>query len=906
MLQPDVVTAPYPSHREADVALRDGSTVHIRPVRPDDREALLGFLRSLSIDSLTLRFFSPAVNLAALAEQETNVDYARTYGLLATTGPDDRIVGHGMYAALDNERAEVAFTIADELQGRGLGTILLGQLAEVAAEHGIREFEAEVLPGNQNMLSVFRESGFPVEVRAGYNEIDVRFPTSLTEEALVRFERREQIAAANTLHRFFCPRSVAVVGASRQRGTVGGELFHNLLWGEFAGPVYPVNPVTEVVQSVPAYPSVEAIPGPVDLAVLVVPGSRVIPVAEQCARKGVRALVVISAGFSESGEEGRRRQAELLRVCRVSGMRMIGPNCFGIANTDPGVRLNATFGPLVPPPGRIAFSSQSGALGLAAMDYAGTLGLGFSSFASIGNKADISANDLLNYWESDPNTNLILLYVESFGNPRKFARIARRVGRRKPIIAVKSGRFTAGARATQSHTGALLAGSDLTVETLFRQAGVIRTDTLEELFDVTSLLVNQPVPKGRRVGIVTNVGGPAILCADTLEAEGMQVPLLSEATRTRLRAVLPPEASVGNPVDMIAAATADQYRATLGILADDDEVDALVAIFLPPLAVDSTDIARAICDSARQLQRRKPLLSVFMSSRGVPDELRRADVQVPSYAFPESAAHALAHAARYGEWCARPPGSAPRLEGLRRDEATALVAEALGRGAGWLPADEVARLLDCYGVSMVEQRFVATPEEAGGAAAALGGPVALKAIAPGVVHRTEHGAVRLHLRGAEEVARVAAEMTQRLTADGSPPTGFQVQRMVEGGVEMIVGISQDPHFGPIVACGAGGVTVELLKDVAIRLTPLTSDDAADMLRELKTFPLLTGFRGAPPTDVPALEQMLLRVSALADDLPQVAELDCNPALVLERGAVGVDARVRLAPTEPPRPLGARR
>ncbi|MBI4587833.1 MAG: acetate--CoA ligase family protein, partial [Candidatus Rokubacteria bacterium] len=483
---------------------------------------------------------------------------------------------------------------------------------------------------------------------------------------------------------------------------------------------------------------------------------------------------------------------------------------------------------------------------------------------------------------------------------------ARRVGRTKPIAVVKSGRTAAGSRATSSHTGALLAASDITVDALFRQAGVIRVDTLEELFDVASFLAHQPPPGGRRVGIITNSGGPAILCADACEAEGLQVPLLSEESQRRLRAFLPREASATNPVDMIASATAAHYREAIRIVADDPLVDALIVIFIPPLVTRATDVAEAIVDGVRGLGGRKPLLTVFMSARGVPDQLKTADVRIPSYAFPEAAALALARAARYGEWRERGEVAPPQLRGLRRDEAAALVAAALRRGEGWLPPDEVARLLSCYGLPVAEQRVVTSPEAAGMAAGEIGGEVALKGIAPGILHKTEVGAIRLHLRGAEEVSRAAEEMATRLRSQGYPPTAFLVQRMVPKGVEMLVGVVHDPQFGPVVACGAGGVLVELLRDLSVRLTPLTREDAGEMIRSLKTYPLLTGFRGGPVCDAGALEEALLRVSALVDDLPQIAELDCNPVLVHETGAAVVDARVRVAPFEPPPPLGARR
>ncbi len=762
------------------------------------------------------------------------------------------------------------------------------------------------MASNHAMLHVFRESGFPIEVGAAAGQLHVTFPTAFTREAIERFEHREAIAAVSALKLFFTPRAVAVVGASRKRGTIGGEIFHNLLSYGFQGPVYPVNPLAEVVQSVPAYSSVEAIPGPVDLAVIVVPAARVIEAAAACGRKGVKALVVISAGFSETGPEGQAKQAELIRVCRETGMRLIGPNCMGIANTDPSVRLDATFAPTEPPHGRVGFSSQSGALGLAIFEYANSLGLGLSTFISVGNKADISGNDLLRYWESDQGTDVILLYLESFGNPKKFSQIARRVGRKKPIVVVKSGRSAAGARATSSHTGALIAASDVTVDALFRQAGVIRTDTLAELFDVASLLGNQPLPKGNRVGIITNAGGPGILCADACEARGLEVPLLSEDSQKHLRDFLLPGASAVNPVDMIASAPAEHYRRSVEIVAADPNTDALIVIFTPPLVTRAEDVTRAIVEALGRIGRDKPILTVFLSANASPEELRSPDVRIPSYAFPETAAIALARAARYREWRERPESLPPEFEDIRRDEAAAIVATALSRGDGWLTADEIATLFSCYGLPLIEQRIVRSPEEAGATAEQIGSEVALKVIAPGVIHKTEAGGVRLHLRGAAEVCEAAREIEKQLLSRGQPATGFLVQRMAETGIEMIVGVVHDQQFGPVVACGAGGVQVELLRDVSVRLTPLSKEDASEMIRGLKTYPLLTGFRGGPRCDVVALEEGLLRVSALVEDIPQIAELDCNPFVVYKQGAVILDARVRVAAAEPRPLLGVRR
>jgi acetate---CoA ligase (ADP-forming) len=889
------------THRDGDVVLRDGSTVRVRVMRPEDEKLLFTLFKSLSADSRWLRFLSTASDsaLAAEAHREASVDYCRKFGLIALTGADDRIIGHAFYTAISEDRAEVAFAIADDFQGRGLATILLGQLAEVAAANSIHVFEAETLSSNTAMLHVFRESGFPTEITVAAGELLVRFPTSLTSEAIEKFERRESIASINALKLFFNPRAVAVIGASRKRGSIGAEIFRNLLTYGFQGPIYPVNTSAEVIQCVRAYRTVEEIPGAVDLALIVVPATEVVAAAESCGRKGVKALVVISAGFSEIGSEGQDGQAELLRVCRAYGMRLIGPNCMGILNTDSEVRLDATFAPTAPPSGRVGFSSQSGALGLAIMEYANSLGLGISTFVSVGNKADISGNDLLRYWENDDATEVILLYLESFGNPRKFSQIARRVGKKKPIVVVKSGRSKAGARATSSHTGALIAASDITVDALFRQSGVIRTDTLEELFDVATLLANQPLPNGQRVGIITNAGGPAILCADACEARGLEVPLLTDVSQEKLRRVLKREASVSNPVDMIASATAQQYREAIRTVANDSNIDSLIVIFVPPLVTRVEDVAQVISEEVAALNRRKPLAAVLMSPLKPPVALTNA--RVPVYQFPETAAIAMARAARYGEWRNRPEPARVEFSDSKREEAAAIVATAMQRGEGWLTPEEVADLLACYGLRMVEQKFVRTPDEAAEAARELGGPVALKVIAPTVLHKTEAGGVRLKLRDPEKVRAAANEMFAKLESEGQSPTGFIVQRMAQAGVEMILGVVHDPQFGPVVACGAGGTQVELLRDVAVRLTPISQPEASEMIRALKTYPLLDGFRGGKKFDVAALEDALLRVSALVDDIPQIAELDCNPFVVTEQGGEILDARVRVASVEP-RPL----
>jgi acyl-CoA synthetase (NDP forming)/RimJ/RimL family protein N-acetyltransferase len=803
----------YPSDLEADIALRDGSLVQVRPVRPSDAERLLSFLRDLPDEDRRLRFFSLATDLARTARDQTNVDYVASLGLLAVAGPDERVVGHALYATYKEGSAEVAFAIAHDYQGRGLATLLLGQLAQAAAANGIDTFEALVLPENARMLEVFRESGFPLKTHYTGGGIELTFPTSLTPEALTRFEQRDEASAAAAVRRLLYPRSVAVIGASRKPGSVGGTVLQNLVGRGFPGPVYAVNPGAASVQSLPCYPSVEAIPEVVDLAVVALPASLVVEAAEQCGRKGVSGLIVLSAGFNEVGEVGMARQAELVRVCGEYGVRLLGPNCIGVVNTDPGSPLNATLGRLMPSAGRIALASQSGAMALAAIDFTAareSFG-GFSSVVSMGNKADLSTNDLLGFWHTDPRTDVILLYVESFGNPRKFARLARSITRSKPIVAVKSGRSAVGARATASRTGALLAASDVTIEALFRQAGVVRTDTLDEMLDVADLLVHQPLPAGPRVAIVTNVGGPAVMCADACEARGLLVSSVS------------------------TAASAEEYSEAVRLATHDPRIDSVIVIFLPKLATtESEDVGRALAQAVTSMAESKPVLAVFMSADALPDLTTACSRRIPAYRTPEPAAIALAHAVHYATWRCLPLEAPPELTDLDRDAAALLLAEVLRRGDGWLAADEVWQLLGCYGV------------------------------------------------------RIGSEA------------------QLKSGVEMLVGVVNDRQFGPTIACGAGGARAELLRDMSVRLSPLTRADAASMVRDLRIFPLLDGHADAPLCDVRALEDVLLRIGALAEDHACIAELDLNPVIVCESGSRVVDARVRIEQVPPRRPLGARR
>ena len=900
------VPPPYPDHLSADAVLRDGSTIRVRAARVGDRQRIEDFLIDLSPESRRLRFWTAATDVTEQARRATDIDYRDRLTLVALIGGDEgRVIGVASYVTAIPRHAEISFAVSDAFHGVGVASILLGRLAQAAQGNDVGSFTADVLPQNHAMIEVFRESGFEPSIRALPGSIEVEFSTSMTEDAIRHFEERDRSASVNAVQSFLAPESVAVIGASRDPTTIPGQLFRNLLLGGFEGPVYPVNPHASVVQGVPAYPSIADVPQRVDVAFIVLPSPHVNDAARQCAGEGVRGLVVISSGFAEVGGEGVQRQAELVSICRGSGIRLIGPNCLGLLNTDPAVRLNGTFASIAAPAGRVGFLSQSGAVGLAVMERAAELGLGLSSFVSVGNKADISSNDLISWWNDDDRTDVILLYLESFGNPRRFARLARDIARRKPIVAVKSGRSSAGARAASSHTGALLATSDVTVDALFQQSGVIRTNTLEEMFDVATLLAHQPCPDGHRVAILTNAGGLGILCADTCEANGLVVPQLSESTALELRGFLPGEASVSNPVDMIASATGEDYGRAIRVIAADDGIDAIIVIFIPPLVESAEDVGRNIASAVGSLEGKMPVVTAFMSARGLPEELTDGTTHTPSFVFPEQAAIALARAADYGAWRRRPPGEIPRFIDVRTDEAMAIVAAALEDGGGWLPAPEVTRLLSCYGIPVVASSRTSSPEDVGALAASLGGSIALKAFGKDIVHKTELGVVHLDV-SPQRAEREARSMSDRLSESGRHVEGFEIQPMIDRGVEMLVGVVNDEVFGPVVACGAGGTAVELLKDVAVRITPLTTLDASEMIRSLATFPMLDGYRGVPKADVGALEDVLLRVGSLVEAHTDVAEMDCNPVIVGERGALVVDARIRLQAAPPPTPIAARR
>lgn len=873
--------------------LRDGATAHVRPVGPDDAGRLVDFYARVSAESKYLRFFTPYPRLSERDVRHfTNHDWVDRVGLglfvademLAIVrydriGPDGRSVRTGPHGRSPD--AEIAFLVQDDQQGRGVASVLLEHIAAVARERGIRRFIADVLPSNRRMVTVFTEAGYTQQSAFEEGVVRLTLDIAPTENSTDVMLAREHRAEHRSIERLLTPRSVAVIGASRRAGTVGHTLLANLIEGGFTGDVYAVNPHTgdEPIDGTPVFASVLDIPGDVDLALVAVPPDAVQQVVEQCGGKGVRGLVVVSSGFAETGPEGRERQRRLVRAARRRGMRVIGPNCLGVLNTDPALRVNASLSPRMPRRGRVGMFAQSGALGIAILESTVDRGIGLSTFVSAGNRADVSGNDLLQYWEDDPGTDVILLHLESIGNPRKFTRLARRVSRAKPVVAVKSGRHTQGV--PLGHVTRALTLPDTAVDALFRQAGVIRVPTVAELFDVGQLLAYQPLPAGGRIAIIGNSDSLALLTQDACASAGL----------TPLR-----------PVDLTTAATADDFRVALADVLASDDNDAVITVFIPPLTTSGDEVAGAIAEMAiRAAEIGKPLLTTYLAHEGLPAQLRRLDADgvpafgsVPSYPAPENAVRALAEVVRYAAWRARPRGSVAELPGVRTDEARALVRARLGGAdaVGLSPAD-AAELLDCYGVRLLPAVRVDSEDAAVRAAEAHGGyPVALKTIAEHLRHRVDVDGVRLDIGAEAGLRRVFREMTARL--GGADQARLVVQPMAPHGIATVLGLTYDESFGAVLSFGLAGPATELLGDVAHRLVPATDQDIADLVREVRAAPMLFGYRGASPVDVSALEDLLARLSRLADDLPSVTSIELNPVVVGAEGASVLGARIRLS------------
>ncbi len=700
----------------------------------------------------------------------------------------------------------------------------------------------------------------------------------------------------------FSPRSIAVVGASRRPGKIGYEILRNLIVNEYQGILYPVNPNARSIHGIRAYPTVRDIPDPIDLAVITVPADLAIAAAEECGRKGVRALVVITAGFREVGGAGIEREERLLRICREYNMTMIGPNCMGVINTHPEVRMDATFAPTPPLSGGISLVTQSGALGIAILEHAKSLGIGFAKFCSLGNKAQVSLNDLLEIWRTDSDTKIVLAYIENFGNPGNFVRIARAATKEKPVIAVKSGRSEAGSRAAMSHTGSL-GGSDLAAEAVFAQTGVLRAASIEELFDLAMAFSLQPLPRGNRVAVVSDAGGPAVMCVDELVAQGLRLAEFSSATESFMRTWAPPEASLRNPVDLTPQASLEDYRRALDAVLADEGVDAAIAIYVPPVRIDEVEVARAVWTTAKA--HGKPVLGNFLGrSEESPGFMELVDHGVPSYLFPESAARSLAAMYRYAQYRMRDEGEV-RTFRVDKAAAEAILKRARDGGRILLREGEASALLQAYGIRTAKARIVPRIEDLAPAAAQIGYPVVLKAVGPELVHKTELQAVRVDLRSERELTDAATQMERHLRERRIAIEGFVLQEFVQGGLEVVLGMSRDKVYGPFLVFGLGGVYVEYLKDVAFGLPPLTDRDAMRMIESIRTYPMLRGVRGQPPRDMAALQDAILRLAALVADFDVIQEMDLNPVLALEegRGYRAVDARILLAPPPNPKQMG---
>ncbi|MCT2584011.1 bifunctional acetate--CoA ligase family protein/GNAT family N-acetyltransferase [Actinophytocola gossypii] len=876
----------YPRRWEADVVLSDGGTVHLRPIVPTDGDALLAFHGRMSERTRYLRYFGayPQIPPRDLKRFST-VDHHDRVAFIALLGDD--IVAVARYERIDGgPSAEVAFVVEDAHQNRGLGPILLEHLAAAARESDIRTFVAEVLAENSAMLGVFRAAGYQLTRAMDEGVFHLEFAIDPTEQSVAVAHSREQAAEARSVHNLLHPGSVALIGASADPDKIGYVVLGNLLRADFSGPVYPVNAERGSVRGVRAYPSVTDIPGPVDLAVVAVPAASIDEVMDACLAKGVKALVVISSGFGETGPSGRGAERRLVTEARAHGMRVVGPNALGVVNTDPSVRLNATLAPVLPGQGRTGFFCQSGALGTAILADAAARGLGLSTFVSAGNRADVSGNDLLQFWETDPATDVVLLYLESFGNPRKFARLARRLGRVKPIVAVKSGR--------NAVLPALAATSvpvdEASVDALFEQAGVIRVESLAQLFDTALLLAHQPLPRGGRVGIVGNSSAIGVLAADAALARDLEL--------------------AGGPVDVGASAGPDVLAGAVRDTLRRPDVDALVVVFVPPLTTPGAAYARALRDAVAELDERKPIVSTFLATEGIPAELAVPGPggapgrgSIPSYPSPERAVLALARATRYAAWRSAPQGEPARPENPDTDRARELTAAVLSDVDGMVElADaDVVALLSCYGIDVVDYRVAGSAEDAVTASAELGFPVAVKATGERFWRRADLVGVRLDLATPESVRTAYAELTELSGVDD-----VYVQRMARRGTGCAIGVQDDPSFGTLVSFGLSGVVSDLLGDRAYRAVPLTDVDAAALVRAPKAAPLLTGYLGDEPVDLDALTDLVVRVAALAEDVPAVRWLALEPVLATPVGAAVLRARVRVGAPPSKQDTGPRR
>ncbi len=884
----------YPEHWEADVIARDGRICHIRPIQPSDREALARFHESLSAETVYYRFFAPYPRLTDKdLDRFTTVDHTDRVAFVAVMAGE--IIGVGRYDRIDRAEAEIAFVISDDHQGRGLGSILLEHLAAAARERGITRFVAEVLPSNRRMLATFEEAGYKPTQAMDEGVVKLHFDISPTQDSREVMQAREHRSEARSVASLLAPRSVALLGASRREGTVGNTLLRNLASAQFTGSLVAIHPEADSIDGVACYRTLEQAPGPIDLAVIALPAEQVLEAITACGEAGALGAVVVSAGFAESGEPGRALQKRLISHARANGLRIIGPNALGIINTDPHVQLNASLIPANVPRGRIGFFAQSGALGLSLLMTAEQRGLGVSTFVSAGNRVDVSANDLLQYWEDDDVTTLVLLYLESIGNPRKFARVARRLGARKPIVAVRSG------RSSQSlplgHTVRRTALPRPAVDAMFEQAGVMQVDSLSELFDVASLLTFQPLPQGRRVAVVGNSDALGVLTADACEANGLDV--------------------AGDPVLLGHQTDLDELRDAVAAAIADEESDSVVVLHVPVIRGENPSVRATIAELAENST--KPILAVLMAEE---QDRRVIDLpgpfglpgrgSVPVFHEVEPAVKALATLVVYARWLDTPRGTVPELPDVSPEQARRKIREIRKRATtahgeqALVPVDndDLKELLACYGIHLWDSHLVTSEAQAVAVASEVGYPVVLKTAHPGLVHRPDLGGVRVNLEN--EAAVRTAYLSMIATLPPEAQKRLLLQQQAPTGVATVVETREDALFGPVVSFGIAGEVTRLLADRGFRIPPLTDRDVDDLIKAPKAAPLLFGYRDSPPVDIELLAGLIHRVGQLADDLPELTRLELNPIIVSGRSLSVVGAAAWSGPALIRADLEARR
>ncbi|AVZ76693.1 GNAT family N-acetyltransferase [Streptomyces lunaelactis] len=888
------IHSPASNARQVHALLTDGTTVRIRQAGPADHDAVLALYEGMSAENLRRRFFTVShLSAEQAAGRLTRRDQSGYRALVAESG--GRLVGLAEYDAIpESATAEIALTVADDWHHRGLGTLLLEHLVDAARQAGITAFAADALSENHEMLKVFADLG--LRTTRHFDGPEVRWTVQLTvdEDYLSAVDNRGSTADVASLKPLLRPRTVAVVGAGRKAGSVGRAVLRNVRTGGFAGRLDAVNPQAEAIEWVSCHHSVAELSFPPDLAVLAVPAAAVPQAAEDCGKLGARALLVVSSCLDA------HQAAALLATCRAYGMRLVGPNCLGLANTDPDLRLNATFAADRPLAGTAGVAVQSGGVGIALLDGLSRLGIGVSTFVSLGDKYDVSGNDMLQWWESDGQTDLAVLHLESFGNPRAFSRTARRVARTMPVLTVDAGRSEAGRRAAASHTAAA-ATRTMTRQALFTQAGIIATRTIGELLDSAALLHSQPLPSGSSVAIVTNAGGAGVLAADACAEAGLRIPELGSELVAELLAGLPAGASATNPVDATAAVTETQLQECVDRLAAHGAVDAVLVVLVPTAVAAATgdDLVRALSPGPDR-RRSRTVAAVLPAQAARVELLPTADGGfVPSYSDAADAARALAHAVTYARWRARPEGTIPELADVDTAAAKATADAFLAEhpDGDWLDPRATAELLGHYGIPQIPWEWAEDEEAAVTAAARLAGPdgrVVMKAHWPGLVHKSEQRAVHLDLQNASQVRAAHRDLVTRF---GDLMTGVVVQPLAERGIELFAGVVQDEVFGPLVLFGLGGTATELLADHAARLAPLTDHDVHDLITSPRCAPLLFGYRGGGAVDLEGLEQLLLRLSRMACDLPQLAEADLNPVIARPGGITALDIRVRLMPRQ---------